>query len=306
MNTDTQNLQNKFDELPKEIKEAITSVDFAEKLQSIGRKNGLMIDQLDPLLEEVGLIMLGETETKDFGRKISSRLGMPSDKTDSLVRNVDQEIFQPIRASLITLYPSKPTAAQNILPPPAKPSTFTRQSALGGSGEQPAKPSSDYDMSRAAILSAIENPEVSEAKTEIVFRHGVEATDPHKYLLSKEEIIKKISDGKTDEKTDKKKSLAEEAYDVAKTKTRTMAPPEMPIENPPLADKKESIPAALPAYPTAPPPMPAKIPLSPNQKLSSVVQVPRTNITVEKIPEPSKAATDTTLKKTLDPYREPV
>ncbi len=116
-------VQQKFEKLPAVIREAITSVDFAEKLQNIGKANSLHLDELDALFEEVGFVMLGDTRTQDFGAKISERLSLRPDQVAPIVKSVDEEIFRPIRTALISLHDNEPRRITDVpLPAASAPS----------------------------------------------------------------------------------------------------------------------------------------------------------------------------------------
>jgi hypothetical protein len=292
-------LQSKFDSLPEAIKDAITSVDFSEHLQTIGRNNGLHIDELDALLEEVGFVMLGETPSKDFPEKLGKRLNMTREKLEPLIKSVDNEIFQPIRTALmeVTARPSSTTTqSQN--------STTTTQSNTPPASAEEA----DYNMSRDAILSEIENPRPAEVKVDYVPKRNVEATDPHEYLLQRKTPQGFINKPSTE---GGKPSLAAEAVLVAEkkaldktrmvmpdidiaTKPQVQVPPTIPIT--PQTQKPLNI-AVKTTTPQSMSPSLSINPSTPSIKLSSVTQTPSTKTLVTPTPTAQGA-------KSIDPYRE--
>lgn len=299
MQNDQTDLQSKFDSLPEAIKEAITSVDFSNHLQTIGRNNGLHIDELDALLEEVGFVMLGETHSKDFPEKLGKRLNITQEKLTPLIKSIDDEIFQPIRSALmeVTAKPA-PTITQSqasvTTTPPNKPLTSAEEA--------------DYNMSRDAILSEIENPRPAEVKVDYVPKRNIEATDPHEYLLQRKTPQGFINKPSTE---GGKPSLAAEAVLIAEKKALDKIKMVMPEVN--IATKPQiQVPPTIPTMPTPQKPAGGNAQVMPSQnkpttlsinpanssiKLSSVAQTPSTKTIVNTTTNPQGS-------KSVDPYRE--
>lgn len=312
-------LQKKFESLPSDLKDALTSVDLSEKLQRIGKDQGLHLDQVDALMEEIGFVMLGETKPDEFGSKVSSRLGLPPEKVGPLVKSVDEEIFKPIRFSLMELHQKSAVRGQ-----PIGQVIQNDESTLNAKVSGP-----DYDMSRAAILSAIENPTPAEVKVASVVHRTPEPTDPKEYLLRREDVVKnmqkKLAGAAQSAYVNlKKPSLTEEALLVAQKKASEKdalnkeggSPQTPPLTqllarptglNVPPRSSSTSIAfspkvTALSVTPslniTSPPAKPA-------DKLSGVIQVPRTTTTIESLPADVSAGAPAKTSG-ADPYREPV
>ncbi|MDO8492882.1 MAG: hypothetical protein Q7S34_04540 [bacterium] len=331
-------LQKKFETLPEALKDALTSVDLSQKLQLIGKSQGLHLDQVDALMEEIGFVMLGETKPDEFGSKVASRLNLPYEKISPLVKSVDEEIFKPIRSSLVALHQKSATSGSPI-------GQTNSQTTLNTNVSGP-----DYDMSRDAILSAIENPSPADVKFVYVPHRTPETADPKEYILRHEDVVKNMA--LASQKTGgsaKKSSLTEEALLIAQKKasekggedkakivvpvrlptpqTNNVFPPPPKLATSNLTQKPtslSSVPNITPinrpvmtspqtgmAQPTlaafsprtssfntqsvSPPPPKA------SDKLTSVVQVPRTVSTITNLPPPSPP-----VKPSSDPYREPV
>ena len=313
MQNDDTDLQKKFDSLPEDLKAAITSVDFAESLQSIGKNNGLQLDQLDQLFEEVGFVMLGIIHPNDFGKKIMQLFHLDEAKKNSLVLEVDEKIFKPIRASLVAIYEKPSESKSNLVEKPAD------QASLS-----PNIPhESDYSMSRDDILSAIENPQMANRES-TVSKRAFETNNPKEYLARRGEVLKNLESKllnqlQNKEALVKKHSLTEEALMIAKGKTfgqkntadqkpetSTVVTPTTitstntvnSIVSPPSISIISPLPAPRPSTPdiiTV-----ASFP-KPSDKLEKVVQIPRQIINVSPIPITPSA---TTSNATKDPYRE--
>lgn len=92
--------QKVFDTLPKDLQDAITSIDTTTALQEIGSKNNLLLDKQGELGSEVGYVMMGLTKTKDFVRNLQNRLGVNLETANSIAKDVNDKIFLKIRESL--------------------------------------------------------------------------------------------------------------------------------------------------------------------------------------------------------------
>jgi hypothetical protein len=74
-----------FESLPEDLKEAIVSTETTTKTREISDKNSLMLDQLSELVDEINLLLLGLTKTKDFTSNLSKRLNIPYDQALSSI-----------------------------------------------------------------------------------------------------------------------------------------------------------------------------------------------------------------------------
>ncbi|MEK7567648.1 MAG: hypothetical protein AAB513_01875 [Patescibacteria group bacterium] len=280
-------LQRKFDSLPEELREAITSVDFAKSLQEIGKTSGLHLDQLDQLFEEVGFVLLGMTHPSEFGRKIGVLFNLPEVARNSLVKEVDEKIFKPIRTSLMSLHSKTPKTTNDL-----RPTTYDRQTNEVKPREQAIPHETDYSMSRADILSAIENPVTKKVNIDNTPKRNVETSDPHLYLSEHNEMIQKMKIAPlAGNIITPKKSLAEEAVLVAQKKVegdkRTPSPDKSQNPSPIIIQKTPPAPQNI---------QPLTIATSPLEKLSSVVRIPRQSVNITTPPT----------TKGVDPYREVV
>ncbi len=289
-------LQKKFDSLPEDLKEAITSVDFAESLQTIGKNRELHLDQLDQLFEQVGLVLLGEIHPDQFGPRVAKMFGLSESGKNMLVRDVDEKIFKPIHTSLMSLY-EKPAEVPII---PQKPAEINPPA--------PVIPhESDYSMSRDDILSAIENPQVAKLENEYVPRKAFETNDPHAYLEKRVEMLKKIESQlmKIETPSAKKKSLSEEAVLVAKAKVgrnddRRFTRQNFAKQN--LGGQATDDEKKIPPEPLPPITAPQQLP-KPADKLEKMVQIPRQIVNVVSPISANKTGQSGT-SSSSDPYRE--
>ena len=138
---------DKYRELPPDVREAIFSVDSADIIQSIAKKNNLTVDKMSELADEIGLLMLGNTEPKDFISNISRRLGVDKKTARDITAEVNDRIFTKIRESLKKIHNIKDEDEEKEEEP-----ELYRPEAV-----RPPEPPKELD--RENILKGIEDPE---------------------------------------------------------------------------------------------------------------------------------------------------
>ena len=106
MDYPSQQLEEKYRSLPEDLKEVLAEVKTAETIYNIGQKNNLHVDQIGELADEVGLVMLGLTKTEEFISHLKNRLQLDQATAEQITREVNGQIFLPIRESLIKLHPT--------------------------------------------------------------------------------------------------------------------------------------------------------------------------------------------------------
>lgn len=117
-NLTPEQLKEKYNNLPDDLKEAIFSANSAETIQEIGKKYSLSIEKMGQLADETGLVMLGITHPRDFVPNLSKRLGVDSGTARKIAEDVNEQIFKKVRESLKKLHgitedkPAAPTTAQ--------------------------------------------------------------------------------------------------------------------------------------------------------------------------------------------------
>ncbi len=123
-------VQEKFDKLPKQVQDAITSTDVNDKILEIGRKYALLLDKIEELADETGLVMLGLEKSTDFVDHISSRCGVNKNAADNIVQDINIDIFSKIRDFMRESGKHK---REDFTPPPKR--TFPTFSALENAGK---------------------------------------------------------------------------------------------------------------------------------------------------------------------------
>lgn len=93
-------IQDRYEKLPADVKQAMDSVDTTKAIVDIGEKNDLMYDQMTELVDEVGLVMLGLSPSAMFVTNISRRMKVNMSKAMLVAQDINKEVFDKMRRSL--------------------------------------------------------------------------------------------------------------------------------------------------------------------------------------------------------------
>ncbi|MEK7609912.1 MAG: hypothetical protein AAB470_02210 [Patescibacteria group bacterium] len=158
----SEEIQGQFEKLPTELQKVVTSPEIHDKIETIGKRHNLLIDQLGELVDEIGLILLGLEKSSDFVNHASWKLNISSKVATLIAQDVNSEVFNSIKDSLKKLEAEMP---------PQDTETQARQDIssierAGGFSIEPVKsePTSGNGVTSAdknKILAGIENPELN-------------------------------------------------------------------------------------------------------------------------------------------------
>jgi hypothetical protein len=96
----SEEIQARFNQLPKVLQDAVSSSNVHNDLMAIAKKYGLHIDQEGELVDQVGLVMLGLSSSKDFVKNFSSEAGISSTVAAAIAADINASIFSKIRSSM--------------------------------------------------------------------------------------------------------------------------------------------------------------------------------------------------------------
>lgn len=142
-------LQNKFEALPKDIKEAISSLETSNIIVDIGEKYKLHVDQIGGLIDEVGLLMLGFKNSVDFIGSLSSETDIPQEKVSGIVDEINDKILSKIEPFARKIHEARleKKEKEDILKPAETVNSF---------GE--VEKAKEEKLEKNKILDEIENP----------------------------------------------------------------------------------------------------------------------------------------------------
>jgi hypothetical protein len=125
MNRDYNTLEEKFLNAPDDIQIALGSQDVFKKLNEIAKKYSFDKNATDGLIEETALVMLGVTNPSDFIRDLSLHLGTTTEKSTALAKDINEEIFQPVKESLKIVHGIKDEVTPTTPVTPSAPKPLT-------------------------------------------------------------------------------------------------------------------------------------------------------------------------------------
>ena len=100
MEYDAKKIEERIKSLPDDLQEAMISVNVADKILDIAEENGLYIEQAGKLSDLTSYIMLGFIPTNKFVSELSKRTEIDSTKAGLIAQEINDKIFNDIRASL--------------------------------------------------------------------------------------------------------------------------------------------------------------------------------------------------------------
>lgn len=155
--------------IPADILEAIKSSQVYTKLEKIGDRYGLLIDQIGQLDVDTRLTMLGKSKSDKFVDTIAKNLEISKQTAEKIAVDINTEIFMTLRESLRKMQEQAEKAAdEEAAKPISTPTIQPDHSALEKAGDftvipAPASTSSPlYDSSklkREDVLNDLENIE---------------------------------------------------------------------------------------------------------------------------------------------------
>ena len=93
-------IKERYEKLPADIKAAMDSVDTTNTIIDIGQKHDLMYDQLSELVDEVGMVMVGLAPSIMFTNNIARRMQIDMGKAMLVTQDLNKEVFDKLRVSL--------------------------------------------------------------------------------------------------------------------------------------------------------------------------------------------------------------
>ncbi len=89
-------LDNRLRYLPEITGRAITSIDWASRIITIGHKYGLHVDEMEEFQEVVLKSMIGLITPENFEGELINALALSPVTTEKIITELNTEIFEPI------------------------------------------------------------------------------------------------------------------------------------------------------------------------------------------------------------------
>ena len=150
MNYSEQILKARFEQLPEDVRSAITATPWNEKLKQISDKHNLHIDQAGHLGEETAIVMFGLDHTDNLVANIAKHVEVSEEKAEAIAEDLNREIFLKVRESLKKIFEERDERAGG---------SFLAGSLLGKTEEKESETETDETLKREDILREIEDKE---------------------------------------------------------------------------------------------------------------------------------------------------
>ncbi|MFA6565988.1 MAG: hypothetical protein WCT48_04540, partial [Candidatus Paceibacterota bacterium] len=97
-------LDRMFEKLPDDIRRSLHSDETIQALKQIEKKYNLPGEQLQGLLSETGLLMLGASAPQAFINNLEKAMGVPKEMAKAIAMEANEKIFRPVKESLKVLH----------------------------------------------------------------------------------------------------------------------------------------------------------------------------------------------------------
>lgn len=146
-------------QLPEDVRHAVLSADWEQKIQAIGESHHLHIDQTGALGDLTLMTMLGMSELDEYPARIAQELKIPPADAETIAKEANDGVFMPIRESMkgFSAPRSEPAAPQTPVAPvttpaPATPTAPNAPATGEALGRTPATGEARPDFSKAETL----------------------------------------------------------------------------------------------------------------------------------------------------------
>ena len=97
-------LQEIYEILPQDLKEALFSQETAETINDVCSENEIGEKQISRIIEYVGYVLLGLVSPNDFEKTIKENLFLKEDLASRINRQITRLVFFPLKTSLELIY----------------------------------------------------------------------------------------------------------------------------------------------------------------------------------------------------------
>lgn len=162
-----------FRNLPQDVKEAFTSVEYVQILEGIEKKNNLHLDQAAALSNEIYKLILGLTHPQQFIGAIKSAINISDEAAKSIAAEVNEKIFRPVKDSLMRIHKMKDVAEEEekdsfeadipVAPQKEEPKEYGITTSTKTAGELPPKKDSETNFAENKLTQPFSIPKKTTA-----------------------------------------------------------------------------------------------------------------------------------------------
>lgn len=112
-------MEEQFSKLPPELQKVLKSPELPQKVNAIGQRHQLHIDQMGKLRDEVVMFLMGFSEPQDFLEHLVSEVGVTAAAAGEIATDVSTDILIPIQDSMKASDGFAAPKPSTPMPPPA-------------------------------------------------------------------------------------------------------------------------------------------------------------------------------------------
>lgn len=116
-------LDDRYNSLPIDIKKSIDSIEVGALVADIGDRNGLYLDQQVDLMDRVTLVMLGIASPARLSRDLVSELDIDMTTANNISTEINDKVFKEIRFSLQKLQEASGITSSSPTTTPRQPTS---------------------------------------------------------------------------------------------------------------------------------------------------------------------------------------
>ncbi|MEK7463751.1 MAG: hypothetical protein AAB610_01360 [Patescibacteria group bacterium] len=173
---DTELIEKQLEKISPIIKDVFFSTTTAGEIAKIGEQNGLLLDQINDLIEETGYMIIGLKPSRDFVDIISKKLKIESKIARKISTQINDEVLMDVREEIRNLNDGemslKSEPGQVIPAPPANLPVVPDNKKIEEAGQftiektVPVSSSPQYkdeNINKEAVLKSIEDKPATSA-----------------------------------------------------------------------------------------------------------------------------------------------
>ena len=125
-------IKRKYEESSMDIQNLLVSDELVSVISSIGKMHSLTMSQIEQLVDEVGLILIGIVPAKYLKVGVQDRLEIDGEKAKNISREIEKRVFYQVKDSLEEMQNNTPAFEVKILntEPPKTQTTQTKKMSL--------------------------------------------------------------------------------------------------------------------------------------------------------------------------------
>jgi hypothetical protein len=111
-------MADRFTLLPEELQKVILGSNYQQQLFEIAKKHKMTFEELGTLELETTMVLLGMTRPEEYRDEIQIQLKKNESDIEALVKDINENVFTPVRGSLERVFTAKKDPIEFVNPEP--------------------------------------------------------------------------------------------------------------------------------------------------------------------------------------------